>query len=506
MCIRDSDNTGGKLTVDTASLLGSLETTSVVYPNSSKIYLDVKKFNGLDVKVGDKVASIGHVRLTVTVDSNLTTFTVGNRLYRIVNDGQDTDNYGIITEYDSVNNYIYYVPVEGIIESNDSVGDYSTTNTTLVGKATVTGDLSVVGAASARIQEIRDISINKRLYLTNVNGTFSARDGLRGPDNYRSAAIGKKVLKARTKRFFKGFDGTQTTFNLTTANGQQYLPDPDGHMMIFVNGILQPPGAGNAYTAFSDKIQFSEAPELGASFTGFYLGKLRQLDDIGFEFDSLRQSFNLKRDDIFYSLTLTDGVQSSTIRPENNIIISVNGVLQEPGVGFELVGSRIIFSEVPRFGSTFVGFSYVGSEADVDADVVVPPVEAGDFIDIEGEVSDREVAVIESSNSLITFDYLGSVFGQNANATAVLTSGYIERVSVTSGGSGYTSRPVVRLDSISGFEGQVKALVGIAGVTVTNVGSGYQNPGVDVETTVPSDWTAPDLSLYGEELVDPEIL
>ena len=54
-------------------------------------------------------------------------------------------------------------------------------------------------------------------------------------------------------------------------------------MMVFVNGILQPPGAGNAYTAFSDKIQFSEAPELGASFTGFYLGKLRQLDDIGFE-------------------------------------------------------------------------------------------------------------------------------------------------------------------------------------------------------------------------------
>ena len=65
--------------------------------------------------------------------------------------------------------------------------------------------------------------------------------------------------------------------------------------------------------AFSDKIRLSEAPELGASFTGFYLGKLRQLDDIGFEFDSLRQSFNLKRDDIFYSLTLTDGVQSSTI-------------------------------------------------------------------------------------------------------------------------------------------------------------------------------------------------
>ena len=156
-------------------------------------------------------------------------------------------------------------------------------------------------------------------------------------------------------------------------------------MLIFINGILQPPGANNAYTAFSNQIQFTEAPDIGASFTGFYVGKLRQLDDISFEFDSLRQSFNLKRNEVFYSLTLTDGVQSSTIRPENNIIVSLNGVIQEPGIGFEIVGSRIIFSEIPRLGSTFVAFSYVGSEADVDAAEVVPPIEPGDFIDIQGE-------------------------------------------------------------------------------------------------------------------------
>jgi hypothetical protein len=64
----------------------------------------------------------------------------------------------------------------------------------------------------------------------------------------------------------------------------------------------------------------------------------------------------------------------------------------------------------------------------------------------------------------------------------------------------------VRLDSISGFDGQVKALVGVAGVTVTNAGSSYENPGVSVATTVPDDWTAPDLSQYGEEVIDPEIL
>ena len=499
------DNTGGTLTIDTETINGFFEKTSVLYPSSSREFLDVDKYVGLDLNVGDSIASMGHVRLTVTVDSNFNNFTVGNRLYRVINQGQDENNYGIISELDLDNNYIYYVPVQGTIGSTDTVADYSSTNTVQVGLATSSAKSTISGAASARIQDIQDVGLRKRLYLSNVVGTFTSRDGIRGPNNYESAIISRKELKGRTNRFFKGFDGTQTTFDLTIGNGTQYLPDPDGHMMIFVNGILQPPGASSAYTAFSDKIQFSEPPELGASFTGFYLGKLRQLDDIGFEFDSLRQSFNLKRNDVFYSLTLTDGVQSSSILPENNIIVSINGVLQEPGVGFEIVGSRIIFSEVPRFGSTFVAFSYVGSEADVDSDEVVPPIESGDFIDIQGEVSDREVAVIESSNSLITFDYLGSVFGQDASASANLTSGFIERVSVTSGGSGYTSRPSVRLDSISGFDGRVKALVGVAGVTITNSGSGYQNPEVDVETTVPDDWTAPDLSLYGEEVIDPEV-
>jgi len=232
---------------------------------------------------------------------------------------------------------------------------------------------------------------------------------------------------------------------------------------------------------------------------------LRQLDDISFEFDSLRQSFNLKRNEVFYSLTLTDGVQSNVIRPENNIIVSLNGVIQEPGVGFEIVGSRIIFSEIPRVGSTFVAFSYVGSEADVDAAEVVPPIEAGDFIDIQGETEDREVAVIESSNSLITFDYLGSVFGQNAIGQANLKTGFITDVNVTAGGSGYTSRPTVRLDSISGFDGNIKALVGVSGVELSANGSGYRNPEIDVENVVPDDWTAPNLADYGEELVDPEI-
>ena len=498
------DNTGGTLTVDTATLTGEFETTAVVYPESSRQYIEVVKYAGLDIGVGARIASNGYIRLGVTVLSGLTDFTVGNRLYRVVSGIQDQNTYGIITSIDLDNNYIYMQEYLGTFTNGDVVGDYGLGNSNPIGYASINTKVVTAGAAAAVVQDIRTVGINKRLYLSSIAGTFDGKDSIKGPEGYASVIDSIVDLKARVKRSFKGFDGTTTNFKLTQQNGTPYLPDPAGHLLVFINGILQPPGASNAYTAFSDTIQFQEAPDLGASFTGFYVGKLRQLDDISFEFDSLRQSFNLKRNDVFYSLTLTDGVQSSTIRPENNIIVSLNGVIQEPGIGFEIVGSRILFSEIPRVGSTFVAFSYVGSEADVDAAEVVPPVEPGDFIDIQGETSDREVAVIESSNSLITFDYLGSVFGSGAIANANLTSGTIRDVQVTSGGSGYTTRPSVRIDSISGFEGSIRALVGVAGVEVSNVGSGYSNPTIAVETSVPDDWTAPDLSLYGEEAVDPE--
>ena len=499
-------NTGGKLTLDTESLVGEFEITSVVYPESSSEYLEVAKFAGLDVQVGDRVASAGHVRLGINIVNNANNFVVGNYLYRVIAGVlRDDSNYGIITEVDLDNNYIYVSIVAGDINNSDFVADYGLGDVPL-GFATVSTKVVVAGAAAGLIQDIQTVGINKRLYLTDVIGTFSNRDTIISVENYRAAVVQRRSLRARVRRFFRGFDSVQTNFKLTTNNGDPYFPDPAGHMLIFVNGILQPPGATNAYTAFSDEISFTEAPEIGSSFTGFYVGKLRQLDDISFDFDSLRQSFNLKRDGTFYSLTLTDGVQSTTIRPENNIIISLNGVIQEPGVGFEIVGSRLIFSEIPRVGSTFVAFSYIGSDQDVEAADVVPPIEPGDFIDIQGETEDREVAVIESSNSLITFDYLGSVFGKGADATAVLTSGRIENVSVTAGGSGYTSRPNVRVDSISGFDAQIRALVGVSNVVISNGGSGYSNPGVDVETSVPDDWVAPNLADYGEEVIDPEIL
>ncbi|AOV61558.1 virion structural protein [Synechococcus phage S-WAM1] len=330
-----------------------------------------------------------------------------------------------------------------------------------------------------------------RIWLEDVVGDFPSNLTIISDYGWSAGVTQSKNLLARCDRYFRGFDGTETSFKLTISNGEAYFPDPAGHLLVFVNGVLQPPGANYAYTAFSDSIQFTEPPTVGSEFIGYYVGKLRQLDDISFEFDSLRSSFNLKYQGGFYSLTLTEGVSSNTILPENNIIVSLNGVIQEPGVGYELVGSRIIFAEIPRAGSTFVAFSYIGSDADVIAATVVPPIEAGDILQIEGEADEREVALIESSNSLITFEYTGTVKGRGASALASIKSGEITEAIITSPGDGYTSRPSVDVISATGFDGRVRALMGILRIDVKTPGIGYAQPAVAVETIVDDDFVPP---------------
>jgi hypothetical protein len=154
-----------------------------------------------------------------------------------------------------------------------------------------------------------------RIWLEDINGDFPSNLTIKSDYGWSAGVTQSKGLLGRCDRYFRGFDGTETSFKLTVSNGEAYFPDPAGHMLVFVNGVLQPPGANYAYTAFSDSISFSEPPTIGSEFIGYYLGKLRQLDDISFEFDSLRSSFNLKYQGGFYSLTLTECVSSNTILP-----------------------------------------------------------------------------------------------------------------------------------------------------------------------------------------------
>jgi len=482
-------NTGSKLILETEAISGEFLPTRRVYSSLSSYYIDVINLEGLSAQLGDVIQTTNTYRLTLSLlDENLTTFPVGEKVQNVFDNlplGREATviNYEILPGGSTAYLYIGNIVNDDIFQIGDLIAYYVPGDQYPSGYAEVSSVLTTPSAAYGRIEKITSQGSGYRYYLSEVTGTFNLNAQVVGSYGYKSIISNVVKIEGSISRYFLGFNGTQTTFKLTTNNGDQYFPDSDGHMLVFVNGILQPPGT--SYTAYSDTIQFSEAPDSGGSFNAVYVGKLRQLDDIGFEFDSLRNSFNLKLNEVFYSLTLTAGVQSTTIKPENNIIVSLNGVIQEPGVSFQLVGSRIIFAEVPRAGSTFVAFSYIGSDADVIAATVIPPIEAGDQLEIQSEDQSRTVAVIESSNSLITFDYLGSVLGRNAEALASIITGRVSKLQLTSGGNGYTSRPTVAFDSATGFDAQAKALVGISRIDVVNRGSNYNYPSILVDTYNP---------------------
>lgn len=480
-------NTGGRLTLDTEFTYGSLDVSRVLYSSISDYYIDVfSSYEGLQIGIGDIIKTTKIYKIRVTLPStNQENFAVGGTIVNVLGGIVQSKSAIIIAQtVENNDNYIYYQNLlnDNNFSQGEFVGYYETVGADATGYGEILEVYEVDSVGFGTVERVIQIGNSYRLYLSGVKGVFQQYAQVVGID-YRTSVVSASEIVGRVSRSFRGFDGAQTQFKLTINNGTPYLPDPDGYLLTFINGVLQP--AGDSFSAFSDIIAFTEPPELGSTFHAVYMGKLRQLDNIAFEFDSLSSSFNLKLNDVFYSLTITEGSQSTTIKPENNIIVSLNGVIQEPGVAFEIVGSRINFAEIPRAGSSFVAYSYIGSDADVVAATVVPPIESGDKLEIEGEDDERTVALVESSNSLVTFDYLGSIFGRNASALTLLKNGRISDVQLTSGGDGYTSRPTVSINSSTGFDATIKALVGIARIDVVDRGSNYQYPSITVNTDVP---------------------
>ena len=489
------DNTVGKLTLDTETVSGEFHRSDYVYSSESEYILTCFDPQGYRTPLigeyikGSTVTLINvNTAAIVTSGGQNVSFDQGDKLDVIVNN-LPTGQYATVINYDPDTGIMY---VGNKTSNFDSAAQSGSSTIGVFQSGTLqpkiySQALSVITTSSnpsGRITRIDQSGSIYKIWLTEVEGTFLSNQQILASEGFKLITLTVGDVVARVNRYSRGFDGSLTSFKLTT-NSSAYFPDSDGHLLVFVNGILQPPGADYAYTVFADNIQFTEAPAAGSTFHAYYVGKLRLLDDISFDFDSLRSSFNLKLNGTFYSLTITQGSQSSIILPENNIIVAVNGVLQEPGIGFKLIGSRITFSEIPRAGSSFVAFSYVGSDADVVSATVVPPIEIGDELFIEGEESNRTVAVIESANSLVTYEYSGSVKGRNGSAVAEIKSGRIDGALVTSPGSGYTARPTVDILSPTGFDGQILARVGVYRVDVANPGSGYVYPSVEVSNIVP---------------------
>ena len=107
------------------------------------------------------------------------------------------------------------IEYQGTFTNGDTVGDYGLAASFPVGYATISTIVTTAGQGAALVQDVRVDGINKRLYLSDVAGSFGVRDAIKGPDSYGAVIFSQVDLKARVKRSFKGFDGTTTNFPLT---------------------------------------------------------------------------------------------------------------------------------------------------------------------------------------------------------------------------------------------------------------------------------------------------
>jgi len=111
------------------------------------------------------------------------------------------------------------------------------------------------------------------------------------------------------------------------------------------------------------------------------VGEFRKLDDISSQFDNSTSTFNL-----------TVGGSATTAGSAQNLIISIDGVIQEPQGAYTVGGSTISFTEAPNTASTFFGIQ-LGSVAQV------------------GTVSDNSI-----TNAKLNLTYSSSAYLANGSA------------------------------------------------------------------------------------------
>ena len=268
------------------------------------------------------------------------------------------------------------------------------------------------------------------------------------------------------------FDGVDTTFNMLSGGSTQVLPASD-NFLIFLNSALQIKGTTAAYTYTGSEITFTEPPLAGMDFFGFYFGKLTQLDSIKEFFDNKKKTFTMKENTEPFSLES----DNAAVQAQNNLLIFLNGVYQEPGVAYSLTGSIIEFSEAPRSGSDCTLFIYTGSASDILVSNTYNAIDPNDRVQISSEGSDRLVATVSSSTTIDSYEYTG-LRPSVAEFSATITGGEVTQVTITDAGSNYEVPPILLFQGGGGEGASAETTIEVGSgrvLSVTNLkgGSGY---------------------------------
>ena len=100
-------------------------------------------------------------------------------------------------------------------------------------------------------------------------------------------------------------------------------------------------------------------------FSGYSFGQLVPLDDFSSEFNGVKKTFLLTKT-VLTKDVVTIASLDTSILPENNLLIFLNDVLQQPKENYRLEGgTTVIFVEAPKAGSKLQILFYRGGNQDL---------------------------------------------------------------------------------------------------------------------------------------------
>jgi hypothetical protein len=202
--------------------------------------------------------------------------------------------------------------------------------------------------------------------------------------------------------------GVQTVFPLSSPK-----PITSRALIVSVAGYTTVPEDDYKLDQYNN-IEFTVAPGSGSQIVVHHLifprneatTAIRKLDDIASRFNGTTTRF-----------TLTANGVKANILGANVLVISVNGVIQEPGEAYILDGDDIIFSEAPPVRSSFYGIDVGTTGIGTPGDATISPIK---FL-TTNLPSQGQVLSVNTDGSLIWATLSGSTGAVNLNGLADVT-------------------------------------------------------------------------------------
>ena len=300
--------------------------------------------------------------------------------------------------------------IESISIGNSGSGYRSGIQTTVnvgVGtSSTGSGNIEFIGTAAISGGHIVSVAItNPGTGYTHTNQPFVIFDD---PVSYSNMRLFYSSSSAAGV-------GTEATVDIVVGNGSSVIDfeiknagygyREDAVLTVAIGGTTGIP-TSSSYSGNEFQITVDEISD--DKFAGWSVGTLEILDNIEELIDGARKDFPLKLNGAITSIVSSPG---SKINVQDVLIIFVNDVLQEPGVGYEFSGgSTLTFTEALKIGDKVTIIFYKGNgDSDVIFRDVIETVKKGDTLQLKHMAGLQAQSLDEDERSVLNVLSTGNV-------------------------------------------------------------------------------------------------